>query len=815
MPRVLRIINRLNLGGPTYNAAYLTAHMAPEFETLLVAGMRDETEESSEYILDELHLKPRYIHAMHREIDLRNDYQAYRDLSELIRKFKPDIVHTHAAKAGALGRIAAYRAGVPVILHTFHGHVFHGYFNKLKTGGFIGIERAMARISTGIIAISEQQRYDLSARYKICPEHKIKTIPLGFDLSRFETNQEPKRREFRNKYGLRDDQIAIGIIGRMVGIKNHPLFLRAWKELTLKYGDKIQAFIIGDGEDRDGLLHLSSELGIRFRTPAWGIPNANLTYTSWIHRIEDALAGLDIVALSSNNEGTPVSLIEAQAAGKAIVSTNAGGVKDTVDEGETALLVQPHDLAGFTDALDELISNDALRHKFIRNGPAFAQSKFKVARLVGDMSDYYRELLSATEKSESKVSIKPTGPTLMQGEAQPKKVLQIVNRLNLGGITYNAACIASGLRPEFETLLVAGQKEPDEESSAFILERLGIRPVLLERMIREISPAKDLKSFRQLVKIIRQFKPDIVHTHGAKAGLLGRLAAKWCRVPVILHTYHGHVFHSYFGPLKTRFILQLERTLAGISTRLIAISAKQQQELTQQYSISSEKRFEIIELGYDLAPFSENQEQKRFDFRASFGIAPDKILVGIIGRLVPIKNIPLMLNAWAMLPPDYRSRACLFLIGDGEDRSELESLCKHLGLLTWTPEKHSEHAEVYFTSWIREADKAMAGMDIVALSSLNEGTPASLIEAMAAGKPIVTTNVGGISDMVTQEVNALIVESGNPTQLSSALQRIISDKNLRDQMTQVGPQTARERYSDRRLTEEMRALYRKLLKVNA
>ncbi|MFM9008833.1 MAG: glycosyltransferase family 4 protein, partial [Bacteroidota bacterium] len=180
-----------------------------------------------------------------------------------------------------------------------------------------------------------------------------------------------------------------------------------------------------------------------------------------------------------------------------------------------------------------------------------------------------------------------------------------------------------------------------------------------------------------------------------------------------------------------------------------------------------------------------------------------------------IKNIPLMLNAWAMLPPDFRARACLFLIGDGEDRMELEALCEHLGLLTWTPEKHTEHAEVYFTSWIREADKAMAGMDIIALSSLNEGTPASLIEAMAAGKPIVTTNVGGISDMVQQDVNALIVDSGNPTQLSSALQRIISDQDLRDRIARVGPQTAKDRYSERRLMEEMRALYRKLLKVNA
>lgn len=393
MPKVLRIINRLNLGGPTYNAALLSSHLAPEFETLLVAGMKDDTEESSEYILQGLNVTPQYIRSMHREINIKEDMKAYRDITRIIREFKPDIVHTHAAKAGTLGRIAAFRMGVPVIVHTFHGHVFHGYFSKPKTRLFIEIERWLARISTGIIAISEEQKKDLSATYKICSSSKIKTIPLGFDLKRFTINQEQLRSEFRKKFNLSDEIIAVGIIGRLVGIKNHPMFLRAWKRILEKHDGKVHAFIIGDGEDRLQLENLCRNLGINFSTPEQRSSDAGLTFTSWILQIEQALAGLDIVALTSNNEGTPVSLIEAQAAGKPIVSTRVGGVADAVIANETALLVEANDDIQFFRSLDHLIGNHEERTKMKLKGPAFAMRTFHVDRLVRDTADFYRELL--------------------------------------------------------------------------------------------------------------------------------------------------------------------------------------------------------------------------------------------------------------------------------------------------------------------------------------------------------------------------------------------------------------------------------------
>ncbi|MFI5164756.1 MAG: glycosyltransferase, partial [Bacteroidia bacterium] len=194
MPKILRIINRFNLGGPTYNAAYLTKYLSPEFETLLVGGMKDDSEESSEFILKNLGVDYKILPGMKRSINPYNDFLVYNEIKKIIHEFKPDIVHTHAAKAGALGRQAAYSCKVPVIVHTFHGHVFHSYFGGLKTSIYKTIERNLAKKTTAIIAISEKQKQELVETHRIVPAEKVHVIPLGFDLDRFQENQDEKRK---------------------------------------------------------------------------------------------------------------------------------------------------------------------------------------------------------------------------------------------------------------------------------------------------------------------------------------------------------------------------------------------------------------------------------------------------------------------------------------------------------------------------------------------------------------------------------------------------------------------------------------------
>ena len=190
------------------------------------------------------------------------------------------------------------------------------------------------------------------------------------------------------------------------------------------------------------------------------------------------------------------------------------------------------------------------------------------------------------------------------------KILRIINRFNLGGITYNVSYLSKYLSPEFETLLIGGDKEPGEDSSLFIPEQLGLTPLLIPEMKRAISWKDDRAAYVHIKKLIREFKPDIVHTHASKAGAIGRLAASHEKVPVIVHTFHGHVFHSYFGNLKTNFYKGIERYLAKKSSAIIAISDKQKKELTEVYKIAPPDKTHVIHLGFDLDKFRENQPEK-------------------------------------------------------------------------------------------------------------------------------------------------------------------------------------------------------------
>ena len=395
MPRILRIINRFNLGGPTYNVAYLTKYLSPEFETILIGGAKDDTEESSEFIVENLGIKPVIIPEMKREVNFIKDYIAYKKIKKIIQDFRPDIVHTHASKAGTLGRLAANSCRVPVVVHTFHGHVFHSYFGKFKTSVYKNIERYLAKKSNCIIAISEKQKNELAEIYQICNIEKIKVIPLGFDIQRFQDNKEEKRKTFRTNYNLDDEEIAIGIIGRLVPVKNHHLFLQALKNVKNVSNKKIRAFIVGDGEERNNIEKKAQELSIDFVDSTKTKQKATLTFTSWIKNVDEVCAGMDIIALTSFNEGTPVSLIEAQAANKPIVSTNVGGIENIVSPDITALLSTQNDIDAFSKNLLLLIQDPILRLKMGNNGWEQVKDKFHVNRLVNDTRNLYHKLLES------------------------------------------------------------------------------------------------------------------------------------------------------------------------------------------------------------------------------------------------------------------------------------------------------------------------------------------------------------------------------------------------------------------------------------
>lgn len=388
MTKILRIINRFNLGGITYNVSYLTKYLPAEYETLLIGGPEEEGESSSLHITDSLGLKPLILKEMNREIDLKKDYRSYKEIKKIIQEFKPDIVHTHASKAGAIGRLAAISCGVPVIVHTFHGHVFHSYFGKVKTLFYKTIERYLAKRSTAIIAISAIQKKELVEKFKIASAEQTHIVPLGFDLKKFNDNQVAKRAQFRNEFHLADDCIAIGIIGRLAPIKHHELFIDAIISAASKTTKNIKALIVGDGETKQQLKDYIRSKNANYSEGT--DTTALFNFVGWQTQVDVVLNGLDLVALSSKNEGTPVSLIEAQASGKFIVTTNVGGIKDILKPNCGYIAESSEE---FKDKLHQAIEQFDTLSIQAKSGIDFVNERFSYTRLVKDMDALYRSLL--------------------------------------------------------------------------------------------------------------------------------------------------------------------------------------------------------------------------------------------------------------------------------------------------------------------------------------------------------------------------------------------------------------------------------------
>ncbi len=384
--RVLRIINRFNIGGPTYNATFLTRFLSDDFETLLIGGLPEPDESDSLHIPKEYGINPILIPELKRTPNPFDDRKAYLRIKQIIEEFKPHIVHTHASKAGALGRKAAFSMKVPVVVHTFHGHVFHSYFGPIKTALFKTIERRLAKRSDGIIAISAIQKDELVKIHKIANAEKVEVITLGFNLLKFHEALS-SRAESRANLNIQDDEIAIAIIGRLAPIKNHKMFLDVVNIISKKTTKKIVVFIVGDGSERENI-----ENQIKLITK---VDSLRIVMTSWITNIANFNSAMDIICLTSNNEGTPVSLIEAQAANLPIVATDVGGVRDVVLLNETAFLVPKNDTKLFAEKLLSLIEDEKIRIKMSQNGWNFVKANFDYSTLVQNMEIFYRKLLKS------------------------------------------------------------------------------------------------------------------------------------------------------------------------------------------------------------------------------------------------------------------------------------------------------------------------------------------------------------------------------------------------------------------------------------
>ena len=388
------------------------------------------------------------------------------------------------------------------------------------------------------------------------------------------------------------------------------------------------------------------------------------------------------------------------------------------------------------------------------------------------------------------------------GRVPPIKVLRVITRLNIGGPAIHAILLTSALDDgvRFTSTLVAGTTAPHEGDMLDLARARSVEPIVLPALGREINPLDDLVALARMVQLVRRLTPDVVHTHMAKAGTIGRLAARICGVPLVVHTYHGHVFHSYFGAAKTRVFLTIERALGLLTDRIIVVGDGQRDEIAG-YGVAPPGKLESIRLGLELAPLL-HAEAARGRLRQELGIDASTPLVGIVARLVPIKAHEAFFDA-AVRIREALPRVEFLVVGDGERRQELETLVQRRGL----------SRAVRFLGWRRDMLNVYADLDVVALTSRNEGSPVALIEALAAGRPVVATAVGGVPEVVINGDTGMTVPVADSRALADAVLTLLAERPLAERLGAAGRRHVYPRYDSSRLVDDVRDLYLRELAV--
>jgi glycosyltransferase involved in cell wall biosynthesis len=401
------------------------------------------------------------------------------------------------------------------------------------------------------------------------------------------------------------------------------------------------------------------------------------------------------------------------------------------------------------------------------------------------------------------------------------RILRVISRMNIGGTSVHVNNLTEYLNTNrFVTRLITGTVSPEEGDMAYITKFEKDVRFFIPELQREISPYHDLKSLFKVIKMIHSFNPDIIDSHTSKAGVISRTAALICNIfrrrkLITVHTFHGNVLSGYFGRAKSLFFLIIERLLARVTDRIIAISQTQKWELLKKYKIGSSKKISIVKLGFNLEPFQSANRHKGA-LRKKLCVSDDTVLIGMVGRMAPIKNYRMFLEAGKQLIESQTNRKItLLLVGDGEERQKLEDYTDRLDI----------RENVVFYGWEENIAMIYADIDILALTSLNEGTPVSVIEAMASSVPVISTGVGGIKDLLGRihpgqpdDLTFRICERGilcpknDPITFAHGLNFMVDSNYLSEKHRfEKASSYVLKNYSMVRLINDMESLYAKLV----
>jgi glycosyltransferase involved in cell wall biosynthesis len=692
--------------------------------------------------------------------------QAIRRWRRLLESFAPDVVVLYGARANLLGRLTVAGRG-PALVNALRSTVPDDRGWRAAPV----LDRWTFSRLTACVSNSQAALAALVARGY--PAARLAYIPPG--IAPAPTGAFDRVRA-RRDLGVGLDEIVLLCVANLKPVKNHARLLRASAALTAR-GITHRLWLVGDGPERERLERLARELG----ASAW------TTFTG--HEPDPALryAAADVFVLPSRWEGSPMSVMEAMAAGLPVVATRVGDVPDLIVDGHTGRLVPADGDPALVAALAEAVEQRA------RWG---AEAARRAAAFSADVSaDRYAALFTWAAQRRGEL------PARYLPGAEPRRILRVLSRLNVGGPTLHVVLLTERMAARgAATCLVSGTVADGEGDMSYFAAERGVPVQTIPSLGRSVSPLRDCVAAVSLVRLMFRFRPDVVHTHASKGGALGRAAATVYnllrparRRAVVVHTYHGHTFEGYFAPLPALVFRAVERLLARVSDRIVVLSPRQQIDVAERFAIARADRIRIVPLGLDLDACFAVDAAARAQARLSLGLQSSDKAIVTIGRLTPIKNHAMLLQAFAALRRRHDD-VRLLIAGDGELRQQLGALADQLGV----------GGRVRFLGWRRDVVTLYAAADVVALSSINEGTPVALIEAAAAGCPVVSTEVGGVPDVVDPDIGILVASTAAALGegLAEALRRGRLSMEARNRM---------RRFCIDRLVDDLDALYDELL----
>jgi glycosyltransferase involved in cell wall biosynthesis len=772
--RVLRVIARLNVGGPSLHVSYLSSELDKiGYETRLVAGRVGEGEGSMEYEARARGIDPILIPQLQREIEPIADIAAVRTLLRIIREFKPHVLHTHTAKAGAVGRTAARLAGADrprAVVHTFHGHVLHGYFSPTVARGFLTIERTLARSTDALIAVSPEVRDDL-VELGVAPAERFVIVRLGLDLDSRTAAAPGAREAERAALGVPPERFLIGWLGRMTEIKRVDDLLKAFAGVRAAGADA-SLVLVGDGPLRRKLEVQAAALGIADRTH----------FVGYRTDVGSLYAALDAVTLSSANEGTPVAVIEALAAGLPAVATDVGGVADVVPDGRAGFLVPAGDHDAMAERLLRLAGDVELRHRLGEGGAAWVRERYSVPRLVSDIDRLYRSLLVRPRSLTPPIphAMPPAVRTRIPAATKQLRVLLLSQYFppEIGATQSRMQAFAEYLsaRGHRVTVIAEFPNHPQGVIPA------GYRRRLVEddrsndyRVLRvwvKTSPAKNqntrLAFYASYTALATAVGPRVGHVDVVVAttpplftGIAGAALARLNGAPLVLDVRDlwpaaAEALSQISGGWMNRAALLLERRLYREAAMVVAVTRPFGEHVDRIRG--KPPGTTVIPNGTLELFFDPEQDESA---RGELGARDGEFLVTFAGTHGIAQALPSVLDAAAAAG----GGVAFSFVGEGPVKEMLEDKAARLALVN--VHFHPQSPMLAMPRLLAASDALLVPLS--AHPTFEQFVPSKLIDFMAVGKPVILSAAGEAARLLEVAGGGIAVAPEDPQALVRAI----------------------------------------------